>query len=130
MVKAFVDGEDEQLLALSRFIMAHPKCRLGLQRHDWGTFASCYNGPDFRKNDYDNRLAGAFEKARRILPDIELRAAQVALTYLGFDPGPIDGLRGRRTRSALDRVPDQARLTPSGELDQDTERKLQEEAFS
>ena len=69
MVEAMVDSEDSQLKAMANFIMANPKCRIGIQRSDWATFAACYNGPDFRKNDYDNRLAAAFEKNKRMLPD-------------------------------------------------------------
>ena len=129
MINAFVEGEDPQLQALGQFIVAHPKCRNGIQRHDWGTLASCYNGPNFRLNDYDNRLAAAYEKAKRIIPDLGLRAAQVALTYLGYNPGPVDGLRGRLTRSALIEFQTKHKLTASGELDHDTDAKLTEEAF-
>ena len=129
MVEAMVEGEDRQLEALGNFIMAHSKCRIGIQRHDWGTFAACYNGPNFRLNDYDNRLAAAYEKARRMIPDIGLRAAQVALTYLDYKPGPIDGLRGRFTRGALVEFQTKQGLQPTGELDEETEAKLLAEAF-
>lgn len=129
MVSAFVESEDRQLDALSRFIMATPKCRIGIQRRDWGTFAAAYNGPDFRKNDYDNRLAAAFEKAKRMLPDLGLRAVQVALTYLGYKPGAVDGLRGRLTRGALVEYQTKAKLPATGELDEATETKLMADAF-
>ncbi len=129
MVEAMVESEDSQLEALGQFIMANPKCRLGISRRDWGTFAACYNGPDFRRNDYDNRLAAAFEKNKRTLPDIGLRAAQVALTYLGYTPGPIDGLRGRFTRGALTEFQTRHELLPTGELDEETQEALFAEAF-
>jgi hypothetical protein len=129
MTEALVESEDRQLEALASFIMGHQKCRIGIQRRDWASFASCYNGPNFRKNDYDNRLAAAFEKNRRMLPDIGLRAAQVALTYLGIDAGGIDGLRGRRTRSALAEFQTRSKLPATGELDEETEAKLMAEAF-
>ena len=61
--------------------------------------------------------------------DIRLRAAQVALTYLGIDPGPIDGLRGRRTRGAISDFQAANDLMETGELDEDTEVKLREKAF-
>jgi hypothetical protein len=129
MVDAMVESEDRHLEALGQFIMGNPKCRIGIQRRDWGTFAACYNGPDFRRNDYDNRLAAAYEKNKRSLPDIGLRAAQVALTYLGYKPGPVDGLRGRRTRGALVEFQTKQDLLPTGELDEDTEGALLAEAF-
>jgi hypothetical protein len=129
MVEAMVESEDHQLEALGHFIMAHPKCRIGIQRHDWGTFAACYNGPNFRLNDYDNRLAAAYEKTKRMLPDLGLRSAQVALTYLGYKPGLIDGLRGRLTRGALVEFQTKHELPPIGEFDEETEAKLLSEAF-
>jgi hypothetical protein len=129
MVEAMVDSEDRQLEALGNFIMASPKCRIGLQRRDWGTFAACYNGPSFRLNDYDNRLAAAFEKARRMIPDLGLRAAQVALSYLGYRPGAIDGLRGRLTRGAIVEFQMEQGLPPTGELDEETASMLHAVAF-
>ena len=129
MVEKFVESEDNQLEALGNFIMAHAKCRIGMQRRDWASFAACYNGPDFRRNDYDNRLAAAFEKARRMLPDIGLRRAQVALFYLGFEPGAIDGLRGRRTRGAIGDFQAKKKLPVTGELDERTGNLLEEAAF-
>lgn len=129
MVDAMVESEDRHLEALGQFIMANPKCRIGIRRHDWGTFAACYNGPDFRRNDYDNRLAAAYEKNKRSLPDIGLRAAQVALTYLGYQPGVIDGLRGRFTRGALTEFQTKQDLMPTGELDEDTVHALMAAAF-
>ncbi len=50
--------------------------------------------------------------------------------YLGFDPGPIDGMRGRRTRLALLQFQEQAGLAVTGELDHDTGSKLLVAAFS
>jgi N-acetylmuramidase/Putative peptidoglycan binding domain len=129
MVEAIIESEDDQLEALGQFIMAHPKCRIGIQRNDWGSFAACYNGPNFRLNDYDNRLAAAYAKAKRMLPDLGLRGAQVALTYLGYSPGLIDGLRGRLTRGALVEFQTKRELPPTGELDAETEAKLLSEAF-
>jgi hypothetical protein len=130
MINAFVDNEDAHLESMGNFILARSNCRRGIQRQDWATFAACYNGPNFRINDYDNRLAAAHAKSSRTLPDIRLRAAQVGLTYLDMDPGPIDGLRGRRTRGAISGFQEANGLMETGELDEDTEAKLFETAFS
>ena len=80
------------------------------------------------KNEYDTRLAAAYAKYRVLLPDLTLRTAQAALTYLGIDAGPIDGLRGRRTTSALSEFQQTRGLPVSGNLDPDTEVKLLAEA--
>jgi hypothetical protein len=128
MVADMVKDENAQLLAVANFIKGNNLAG-ALQRQNWVSFARCYNGPDFKKNEYDTRLAAAHAKYKAILPDNALRTAQAALVYLGIDPGPIDGFRGRRTRSALMQFQDQFGLRETGELDQDTENKLLGEAF-
>lgn len=128
MVTAAIADEDAQLLAMAAFVRAKGLAG-ALQRRNWVSFARGYNGADFKKNEYDTRLAAAHAKFSVILPDLTLRAAQAALLYLGFDPGPIDGLRGRRTRSALIEYQTRARLPATGELDSETERTLQSEVF-
>lgn len=50
----------------------------------------------------------------------ELREIQERLTILGFKPGPIDGLFGNRTRTAIKTYEQQAGLTSSGEATQST----------
>jgi hypothetical protein len=73
-----------------------------LRLHDWPNFARGYNGSDYKRNNYDQRLAGAYTFfSNGNLPDLTLRAAQVYLFYLGFDPHGVDGVLGNRTRSAL-----------------------------
>ena len=129
MVTAFMDNEDSHVEAMTNFIMSRTKCRVGLQRQDWGSFAACYNGSNFRINNYDARLAAAFAKNKAMIPDIGLRAAQVALGYLDFDPGPIDGFTGRRTRGALSDFQQARGLAVTGILNDETEEKLITEAF-
>jgi peptidoglycan hydrolase-like protein with peptidoglycan-binding domain len=74
-------------------------------------------------------LAAAHAKVKQSVPDIRLHAAQVALTYLELDPGPVDGERGRRTRGALIDFQGKHKLPETGELDEATEEKLNAEAF-
>ena len=100
-----------------------------LQRHNWVSFARGYNGKDFKRNEYDTRLAAAHAKFKTLLPDLSLRKAQAALSYLSFDPGPIDGLRGRNTRSAISLFQETKELPVTGELDDVTEQILFESAF-
>ncbi len=129
MVAAMVDTEDAQLKALGGFIKSNSKMLRAIQQHDWASFAAAYNGPNFRKNHYDSRLAAAFAKSKSMIPDLGLRAAQVALTYLGFDPGPVDGLPGRRTAGAIGDFQASQDLTVTGILDEDTDAKLAARAF-
>jgi len=128
MVAAMVKDEDAQLLAMGNLIKGN-KLDRALQRRNWASFARGYNGPDFKKNEYDTRLAAAHARYRIMLPDLALRTAQAALLYLGIDPWPVDGFRGRRTRSALSQFQGQSGLPETGELDRGTESKLLAAAF-
>lgn len=128
MVTSMVQDENSQIQAVANFIKANGLAG-ALQRQNWVSFARGYNGGDFKKNDYDTRLAAAYANYKVSLPDLSLRAAQAALTYLNFNPGPVDGLRGRMTRSALMQFQGQFGLPETGDLDQDTEDKLVAEAF-
>lgn len=122
-VKDMVRDENRQLFAMASFIDGNGLAG-ALRRRNWISFARRYNGPSFKKNEYDTRLAAAFAKFQVILPDLELRTAQVALQYLGYNPGPIDGIRGRNTRSALISFQEDEELAVTGELDMETKRRL------
>src|SRR5574340_43295 len=101
MVAEMIASENRQLLAMARLITENRLDR-ALRAHDWAGFARGYNGPDYARNQYDSRLAAAHCKyPQGPLPDLALRAAQIYLTYLGFHPGPVDGVMGRYTRAAL-----------------------------
>ncbi|ANE57143.1 N-acetylmuramidase domain-containing protein [Methylomonas sp. DH-1] len=128
MVAAFVEDENAQLLAMANFIKANGLAG-AMQKGKWDAFARGYNGPSFEKNQYDTRLAAAHARYRVMLPDLSLRTAQAALLYLGFDPGTIDGVTGKRTRSAIIAFQEKAGLPETGELDTDTESTLLGEAF-
>jgi len=125
MVTAMSESEDKQLAAFSNFLAAS-KLRSSLQAHDWATFARGYNGPDYAINRYDVRLNGEFQKySAGVLPDLNVRAAQLYLTYLGFDPGTIDGIAGRHTLSALGQFQKQAGLPAAAAVDEATVAQLQ-----
>lgn len=101
MVGAMQESEDGQLEAMGNFLKAANLVKFLISR-DWASFARGYNGPAFAKNKYDVRLAGAFEQySSGALPDVEVRRAQLYLTYLGFAPGAIDGIHGKLSRSAV-----------------------------
>ena len=117
MVRDMMESEDAQLRGMYGFIQATGLDR-ALQACRWADFARGYNGKNYAVNGYDTKLHDAFEHySVNGTPDIRLRAAQVMLMYAGCDPGPVDGLPGRRTRDATVRFQQQADLPPTGELD-------------
>ncbi|MDE3197523.1 MAG: DUF3380 domain-containing protein [Acidobacteriota bacterium] len=128
MVTAMCTGEDAQLLAVAGFIVAN---RLvdALKNHRWAAFASVYNGPSYIENRYDTKLAGAFAKfSAGALPDLNLRSAQLYLTYRGFNTGGVDGLMGPRTRSAITQFQQMSHLPVTGVIDSATLTALQPNA--
>jgi hypothetical protein len=54
-----------------------------------------------------------------------MKAMQQALTDRGFDPGPVDGVMGPRTTSALREYQKSENLTVTGQLDVDTAARLE-----
>jgi len=54
--------EANQLGTFVRFIQADADLLTALQAKDWAGFARRYNGPGYRKNQYDTRLAEAYAR--------------------------------------------------------------------
>ena len=127
-VGSMIDGEGPQLAAMCAFIK-----RKGLEKalldQNWSEFAQVYNGPAFKKHEYDTRLEAAFadvDSDNAI--NLELRRDQMFLLYLGFNPGPIDGLYGERTQAALAEFQERNRgqvRRQDGERDEETARLLE-----
>lgn len=61
-VAAMHVSEGKQLEAMMNFIKANPSMLSALRDRNWQKFAYYYNGPAYRKNDYDNKLAAAYQK--------------------------------------------------------------------
>lgn len=125
MVSAMTAGEDEQLRVMATFIA---EAHLGrpLQREDWASFARGYNGADFARNHYDERLRHEYaDLVANGLPDLQLRAVQMRLMFSGFDPGPIDGQLGNLTRDSLRRFQGKAGLPVTGTPDDATVQRLE-----
>ncbi len=118
MVSAMIDSENNQLLGMAGEI-SHNGLDRPLRSHDWAAFARGYNGSAYAENSYDTRLAAAHQKfALGRLPDLVIRTAQAYLTFLGYTPGPVDGLMGRFTRSALNEFREKNGMpTGSDEID-------------
>ena len=63
------------------------------------------------------------------LAGADVQLVQERLVELGFDPGVIDGVTGRRTRSAVLAFQEKHGLPQTGELDAVTEARLIAVAF-
>ena len=103
MVADMAAAEGAQLRAAANFIAANHALLVAFRAHRWERVALHYNGAGYAENHYDVKLAQCHEKysnpANR--PNIETRAAQVCLLYLGYSVGGVDGLEGPVTRAAL-----------------------------
>lgn len=133
-VEALVNGmmvsETEQLRAMAQMI-THNNLHKALSAHNWAAFAGGYNGPDYAKNNYDTRLAEAYNKyVNGPLPDLPARAAQMYLTYLGYQPGSIDGIAGRATYAALNVFQQQNGLPLTQEINEAILAILKEKVLS
>lgn len=68
-------------------------------------------------------FSGTVEMGRANLPE-DVKAVQSALQEKGYNPGPIDGMMGPRTREALKKFQTAAGLETTGTLNQATAEKL------
>jgi peptidoglycan hydrolase-like protein with peptidoglycan-binding domain len=101
LVSQMMHGETEQLGGMALFMRANGM-HTALQRQDWAGFARRYNGPAFARNAYHEKLAAAYTcLSRSGLPDFDVRAVQLLLTYHGYNLGKIDGIAGGSTRAAI-----------------------------
>lgn len=123
-------GVRGQLRLMARYI---DKAGLAdaLRRRDWAVFARGYNGPGYRKNDYDGKLARAYARyaaspgaasagpgssssvLRRGARGEAVRALQTALTARGH-PLVADGAFGPATEAAVRAFQKRTGLTVDG----------------
>lgn len=130
MVAATMDSEDAQAAAFAVFIRQTGLAG-SLQSHNWTAFARGYNGPNFSANRYDEKLAQAFLKfCSGPLPDLDVRTAQLYLTFLNYTPGPVDGVPGARTITALTQFQVQQGLPATGSIDRAALERLEQAALA
>ncbi len=68
-IEAMSSSEGQQLGAFIRFIEADPALLKALKARKWADFARLYNGPAYKENLYDVKLARAFERFSPALPE-------------------------------------------------------------
>lgn len=68
MVKFAEESEANQLELGCRFIKANPKLDRALKNKDWRTFAYHYNGEEYEKFNYHNRMLEAYIKSGGVMP--------------------------------------------------------------
>jgi hypothetical protein len=150
MVEAFAESEDEQLMAMARFIVSK-KLGPALKRGDWAAFAKGYNGSGYKKNKYDTKLAAAFTKHNGgyrmglgimsadlaaegaqdvaapidIMPTIVLQAGQTRLRELGyFTAGRPNGVHGTMSIGAVSSFQSDRGIAITGQFDEATMAEL------
>ena len=101
-----------------------------LRRRDWAAFARGYNGPGYRANRYDAKLASAFARHGQSMGNAAVRPAgtglqrgdrgaavadlQAALSAAGY-PVAVDGAYGPLTADAVERYQRDNGLPPNGD---------------
>lgn len=110
-------SEDLQLKAMAAF-MKSKKLVEPLKAHDWAAVAKGYNGANYAKYKYDQRLAGEYLKftTEALVPDIDVRRVQQYLRYLGVQI-TADGLYGKMSRAAVVPFKQQAGLAGGERID-------------
>jgi hypothetical protein len=117
MVAAMIAREDNQLRAIVAFLKSTGMDE-SLREHNWTSFARRYNGPNYAASNYDGLLSHFYELYNAgVLPSVEIRAAQIQLTYEGFMVGRADGVMGDRTTNAIKAFQAASHLAVTGLVD-------------
>ena len=81
MVTAMIDDEDAQLTAVAQYLLSR-KLNEALAAHRWDDFARGYNGPNYKENSYDARLAAAYAGfTAGTLPEYQMAAFLMAVFF-------------------------------------------------
>lgn len=107
--------------------LIHTGLSVSLGAHDWASFARGYNGPNYAINRYDIRLNSEYQKySAGAFPDLNVRAAQLYLTYLDFHPGRIDGIAGEQTMAVLAQFENENGMPHATSIDDSTVAQLRD----
>lgn len=67
-VKAMQRSEQDHLRAFVNFIQGNQALLSAIQKHEWASFARHYNGSDYKKNQYDTKIATAYARFAGLVP--------------------------------------------------------------
>lgn len=121
MVAAFADSEAAQLAATCVFIRSN-NLVTALRARDWAAFAYAYNGPDYRRGAYAQKIAAAYRRLTGEPSPVMLREGgsgaaverlQRALVAVGYQIEP-DGVYGPETAGAVRAFQENNGLTVDG----------------
>ncbi len=94
------EDEDKHLDAFVNFVKSDKNLLKALQDKDWAAFAKSYNGPDYAKNKYDEKIKSAFDTfTKEGLPEDESSSSSSSSNGGASTPPPVD--------SSLEGNPDQ-----------------------
>lgn len=126
MVGAIVNDEATHLQAIVDFLRGNPPLLRAFQTRTWAKVAFFYNGANYQKNHYDEKLEQNYQifSGDGRQPNLDLRAAQACLTYLGYLENGVDGIMGRATLAALAAFRKARGIPPSVDLDPATTLQL------
>ncbi len=113
LVEEAKSGVAGQVRLMVRFIEKNGLVS-ALEARNWALFARRYNGPGYRKNRYDTKMAAAYRRYSRDPLDLGVRELQKALKTLGYYTGRIDGIRGKKTVAAIREFQEQFGLVVDG----------------
>jgi hypothetical protein len=129
MVHRMVLSERHQFIGMFNFIETNDIGKY-LRNGRWTEFAIYYNGKDADAQGDPHKLENANKVFIEISPpDINVRIAQLALTFLGFKPGDVDGVFGKNTQNAMQQFEQALGLPMSFDLAVTCFEKLVEKAF-
>lgn len=138
LVRQARSGVGGQVRLMVKFIQTNGLL-VYLQRHDWAGFAYRYNGPAFRRNRYDAKMAQAYARyasqasaskrsaalatLRRGARGAAVRDLQQSLLAAGY-PLTVDGVFGPKTEDAVKRFQRANGLVVDGVYGPQTDRAL------
>jgi hypothetical protein len=130
MIEEFKDSEDAQLAGAAAYITANEALHQAFQDRNWSRVAFFYNGKNYAAKGYHTKLAATYAtySSGTATPDLDVRAAQARLTYLGFKPRGVDGVVGPGTIAAVRVFQAAHNLDVTGNLDAVTEQALRQAA--
>jgi len=119
MVLAFMHDEENHLKATVK-LLDYKQIADDLRAHDWAVVAHAWNGPGYKKNKYDTKMAAAYAEWAKIkdtplpaaapspsasvarIDSTTIRVVQEKLRDLGYtEVGTPDGKMGKLTKTAI-----------------------------